>query len=532
MLLGCTKTTKGQALSSEQREIGVILTAVLAVNVAFVTLGKGLWFISHEADMVHLVDIVQRMAEGANPHRDFVTPIGDWAMRPMAVLMGWGLPLGAALVWAQVLVAVLFFLPLLWVGISRLDRWQAAFFGVVVIGLTTGLVYGGTEPLLSLSMHYNRWAWAAALIVMALVLLPVRRIDRPVLDGVAIGALMVALAMSKVTFAVALAIPVVIALLCMGRFVVLAVSLGVALAGLAGVTLVYGFGFWLAYARDLLAVIGSENRAMPSDPMIALVLSPSGTPVLLAGLAVVLMLRRAGQGALAVSWLLFLPALIYVSWQNFGNDPLWLLFLVLFAWVLAQRADGAWRLGQGAVALVAAGLILPVAVNILWSPVRHLIQPEGAYRPMLSAGAQLNMVTARSEVAYARITVIEAPGSEPLIVEGQAMRACKLQSGLIGVLERDAAALARLAPEMSVQPFVADLFAPHWLFGDLEALPGGTPWYYDGLPGIEAASHLMVPQCAADPEARARIMALVAARGLGLEPLGETEDFRLFAIRR
>ncbi len=70
------------------------------------------------------------------------------------------------------------------------------------------------------------------------------------------------------------------------------------------------------------------------------------------------------------------------------------------------------------------------------------------------------------------------------------------------------------------------------MFAGLAPLPGGTPWYYDGLPGIGAASHVMVPHCAADPKARDHALGLMDARGIELEKVGESDDFRLYRIRR
>ncbi|MEZ5768654.1 MAG: hypothetical protein R3D80_14050 [Paracoccaceae bacterium] len=39
-------------------------------------------------------------------------------------------------------------------------------------GSALALVYGGTDPAISMSMHYNRWAWAAAFVAVALAVLP------------------------------------------------------------------------------------------------------------------------------------------------------------------------------------------------------------------------------------------------------------------------------------------------------------------------------------------------------------------------
>ena len=68
----------------------------------------------------------------------------------------------------------------------------------------------------------------------------------------------------------------------------------------------------------------------------------------------------------------------------------------------------------------------------------------------------------------------------------------------------------------------ADLFSSYWLYGSLERLEGGAPWYYDGLPGFESADYLLVPFCPVSHDLQVMILKAVTERG--------TDDLR--EIRR
>ena len=109
--------------------------------------------------MLHLVDIVLRLEGGARIHEEVMTPLGLWGFMPVVLLGQAGLGLGAALKWGQVAVAALLLGPVIWVGLSRMrsGRWRWGSARLVLL-LASGMVYGGADPKLSLSMHYNRWA--------------------------------------------------------------------------------------------------------------------------------------------------------------------------------------------------------------------------------------------------------------------------------------------------------------------------------------------------------------------------------------
>ncbi|EAQ02847.1 hypothetical protein OB2597_15735 [Pseudooceanicola batsensis HTCC2597] len=506
--------------------------AVFAIYAALTLIGGAFRFTSHEADMIHLVELVLRVSAGAVPHLDFMTPIGHWAILPMALLHRAGVGLGYAMISSQVLVAAALFPVCAWLSLTRLTLRQSLALFLVVMGLCMAMVFGSADPLISLSMHYNRWCWAASILVVIAVLIPPRTPGTGYVDGIAVGALMAAMAMTKVTFAIALAAPVIFALLRGGRSPDLFVAFAAAFAMLLAVTLFHGAEFWWAYAADLLAVTGSENRPMPSAHWRALLLSPAGTPVTAAVLFGLWCLSKGGRRDLAAMLLLFYPAFVFITWQNFGNDPVWLLALALVLWVVSDGLTGPARLLSRGTALVATVLILPAAINMLYSPVRHLMLADDGFRPMLESHPDLRMATARGEGAWVKQTVIFPQKTEPTVFRGETLAECELSGGLVARLERDAAALVSLAPELDRQPLVADLFSPHWLFSDLRPLAGGAPWYYDGLPGLAEAAHVLVPACPADIRARRHVLRLLVEAGVILRAIGETPDFKLYRIER
>ena len=506
-----------------------MLVVVLAWSI-LTALGGGLYFTSHEADMIHLTDLVFRQSAGEVFHTTIATPVGGWATLPMSLVHRGGLGVGAAMVWGQIAVLAVLS-PLVVAAVAnRLTPGQSLVFILLVSSLISGLVSGGGEPLVSLSMSYNRWCWAATLIIVLVVVLPGQP-ARPVRDGLVIGLLMAGMAMVKVSYPVALALPVVFGLLRNGRTASLGMACITAVAILSIVTAVEGTSYWEAYLADMLTVAGSSLRAAPGADWSALILSPTGLPATLVVVAMIVLSGRIDRPDLGATLLLFFGAFTVITWQNFGNDPIWLAALAMVAWVLSTQGQGSARRAMRTTAVVAAVLILPVMLNIFWSPVRHLTLPSDQSRPMLAADPSLRLVTARADTIVTTNTVA-GPDVSPTEFRGEALPDCQLTSGLVAMLERDADALTSLVPGINRQPLVADLFQSHWLFAGLRPLDHGTPWYYDGLPGLADATHVMVPDCPADLRARARIVELLEEADVPLEKAGRTETFRLYRIAR
>ena len=190
------------------------------------------------------------------------------------------------------------------------------------------------------------------------------------------------------------------------------------------------------------------------------------------------------------------------------------------------------RRGLRSLAFAAGVLILPVMLNILWSPVRQILLPAAKEQPLFAADPTFRVMTERAEAAFAKVPVAPNKDKDPVTFRGEALTDCEMTSGIVAVIERDAAALKALAPEMDRQPMVADLFPEHWLFNGLRPLKGGAPWYYDGLPGLADATHVMVPVCPVSKPARKQMVERLDEAGVQLTEVGGTGDFRLYRIDR
>ncbi len=496
----------------------------------------------HEGDMLHLSELILRMTSGQLPHLDYMTPIGDLAIRPMAAILdlqkrfdlNTNLGLGGAMLWGQMLVAVAVFPAVCWAGISRMSFGLATAFGIAVLGLITALVFGGVHTNLSLSMHYNRWAWALTFLIVVLVAIPARRDRADVWDGLIIGLAMMALALIKASYAVALVLPVAFGLMIQFRARVAWVGIVAALAVWGLYSWAIGIEFWRAYAEDLLAVLNSDIRPFPSEPLRQVVLSPAFTPATIAGLAGGLLLRRDSRGP-GLTLLMFLPAFAYIAFQNYGNDPLWLVPLaVCLIAQLPAPGEGA-RAGMAGVALAAVALIASPMGNILYSPIRHALQPAQLFSPMLPGAdrADLMILTQRTTDPYVQAPMpIDGPKPAPETFQGQPLGDCRLEGGLVAVLRAQAEAMVAQGLGGGPQPFVADFFAPHWMFADLTPLPGAAPWYYTGLPGFDAATHVMVPRCPSKPKVRAQILSLITETGVTLSDIYSDDVMTLYEIAR
>ena len=80
--------------------------------------------------------------------------------------------------------------------------------------------------------------------------------------------------------------------------------------------------------------------------------------------------------------------------------------------------------------------------------------------------------------------------------------------------------------------YMVDLFSSIWLFSDqLKPLKRGAPWYYGGLPGIENADYVMVPQCPILSAAQRPIVEELNARTeIGLTEVRRNEMYILYAV--
>ena len=542
----------------KQAAHGLALAGGMAVFAAVLALAPvlagGLYITQHEGDTLHLADLVLRMAEaGQVPHLDFMTPIGIGALWPIAVFAKAGLGLGHAFMAAQALVAGLLALPLWRTAVSRFPGFLAWLFAAYVIGLCLAMVHGEAMAATSVSMHYNRWGWALAYVAVPLAMLEPLGRRRPVLDGGLIGLMMAGMALVKVTYFVAFAPAVVVALLVRRDMLALLVAVltGLAVAGAA--TLALGGDFWTAYVQDLLSVANSATRSAPGESFAAILAAPEFVAGTLLLLATVIFLRQAGAMAEGLVLLLLTPAFVYVTYQNYGNDPQWLMMLALLA--LALRPEGTvanalgWRLREALALTAAAVLALSAgpAINLVWSPLRHAFTETGGMVPYLSRRAQDDDVFVRAPRVYKVNQTVAADGpgqpfaafadkgagtapAKQTLLNGETLPDCEMVTGYNAFFESTADALVRAGHDGPV--LVADLFTALWLYGPFPPVHGAAPWYYGGAPGIAAAEHVVVPLCPASRTRRDEILTAIGVEGWRLEEELRTPTFILLRPER
>lgn len=529
--------------------LGIFLAGLTALLAGMPLIKGALYITVHELDTVHLVDALMRMAEGQVPHVDFMTPIGILSFLPIVVPMGWGAGVGEALLWGQALLAVALLPAIWWVALSRFPGGPGYLFGALIVVTVTALIFSTSLPDISISLHYNRWCWAIAFVAIALAVVEPTGPRRPILDGCLLGLLMAALALMKVTYFAALAIPLTAALLLRRDLVALAVTAftGLAVAGL--VTAVFGFDYWLAYLGDLLAVAGSDVR--PGHIALGdLVASPRYLGASAAALAAVVLLRQSGGQTEGLLLLLLLPAFVYITSENYRTDPFWLVLMgvLLLRWApAAGTLNGlGWDLRKAAHLIVAVAFAFstPLLVNMTLSPMRNLGAEAAQFVPMIPGGPphdSLLLPGERVDAVTATTTLVEAgsgrgaalagPEEAPKVttVQGEALPDCRITFGAPPLMESIASYVAGQVPSDAIV-VTADNVSGLWLYSDLPPLPRGAPWYYGGPQGFEAAEFFVVPLCAF--ELTARRLAIEAMEGIGatLEEVGRTDQLILFRV--
>ena len=526
-----------------------LLLALGILALGGISVLKGGFFIGkHEGDTLHLMEIVIRMAAGELPHEDIMTPLGILGFLPISLFVAAGMGVGQAILWGQVLAALVVAPMAWWIAASRLSRGVGLLFCLVIVVLMLALVHGESQPAVSISLHYNRWAWALTFIAVTGALFRPLRAGTGGLDGAVIGTAMATLVLIKVTYFVAFALPVAAALWLTGQKRALVVA---GLAGLAValvVTALLGPAFWLAYLADLREVSDSPVRPQPGLPIMGVLTAPLYLGASLTALAAVIFLRKAGEETGGLILLLLAPGFAYVTFQNFGNDPQWLLLLAVLLLSMMPQTDGpnAFGLGHraavGGTAAVALAFAAPSFFNLLYSPFRHYSVEAADYVPMLPGGGvhadlyandiravrtDLRVPVDAPEIGLAAFREEEARDI-PVEFLGERRADCYLDGGMLRAFEAMATDVAARYPGAGV--FTADLFSPFWLFADLRPLHRAAPWYYGGLPGIEDADLILVPICPVSADVQAKILTALTERGT--QDLQEVHRTGLYILYR
>lgn len=489
--------------------------ALLILVLGGLPLLKGAFYLEkHEGDTLHLAELVLRTAAGQWPHVDFMTPIGVLAIAPIAAFVKAGAGIGHAIFYAQILVAAVLLPAVLRVATSRLAGvWPWAYGGFVML-LCLALVHGEAESSVSISMHYNRWAWAASYVAIPLaVLAPLGR-PRPWLDGALVGLALAALVLTKVTYFVAFAPGIAVALIARreGTMIIAAAIAGLAAAALT--TVLAGPAFWAAYVQDLLTVATGETRAAPGEGFIDVIVAPLYMGASIALVAAVIFLRQAGRAVEGLALLVLMPGFFYVAYQNFGNDPQWLYLVALLAFVLRPApgmANGmGWDLRAALTFTGTAALCFgaPSAINLAFSPWRHLAaktEETVPLLPRLAVHADLRTPGGRLYTANLK-QPYDRPGDpfesyrdfadreEAPVLNGEMLPECQIEGGISAWFELVDDDLTQAGYAGSAI-LGTDLYSAYWMFGDFRPVEGAAPWYYGGLSGAENADYIVVPLC-------------------------------------
>jgi hypothetical protein len=455
-----------------------------------------------------------------------------------------GLSLGHAFIFGQILFGLAVAGPLLWAAVTRLSAPLAYGFALSVVALLTSVSHGQSGSIVAISMHYNRWAWAVAFVACVIAFVPPKRIERPLVDGVILALAMAALAYLKVTYLVAFAPLVFVVLLLrrdMTRLAVAVVS-GLVLAVL--IVAIAGLPSVMAYIGDIQSIRGTGVRASPGLDFSDLLISPPYFVGIAAALAGVFLLRGAGARSEGLAILLLIPASVFVTWQNFGNDPVWLILLATLLGAFRPRrkprvpASEDPSVGIAAAAFAAAVLAVPMVQTHAVSGMRmltldgsrytELVPGRGGLEDLYMPALPADLVRGRSNLtdpgaAYAALGG-RVPDHAPVSFLGEVLPTCQIVTGLRSAMSE----IAQSLREDEQPVFVADLVSVHWLFGDGKTIPGGAPWTYGTLSGLENARHILVPLCAIDVNARNVILERLEEEGPALSITRRTEQYLLY----
>ncbi|MEM8871598.1 MAG: hypothetical protein AAGE38_14440, partial [Pseudomonadota bacterium] len=512
----------------------------------------------HEVDLIQALDISYRMIDGLVPHVDFLTPLGVLAFQPITWFLETGLPPGRSFLLAQVAVTAIMLPGIWWVGMSRLEGGVRLLYGLGMVVLGLAMIFGGANPAISASMYYNRWAWIPASFIVLMLLLPPRggwRSDWA--DGVLLGLSGGVLVLTKVTFVIALIPFALTVILAERRWRLLGVALVAMLVVMGWATLTYGgIGYWQAYIGDLLVVATESRRTNPGTELGDLVASPKTFTMTALLLVVIVFWRRSRMRAAGLAMLLLAPGFIYITYQNWGNDPKWLFVLAIVLLTRLPPTEARAFLGvppQGmsrVLALICIVLYAPSMMNLATSTMRHTLRDAEATTPLFRDLARDDIMLDVSRVFTPRINVpIEGEfdpeglldaaqdssgeddeDEEPVLLLGEPVQDCTLDTGLMGWTWKVVEQLGAVEEAVGKRVIVADMYDHLYLFGPFARNDGMAPWYYGTDRGFDGVDYILVPHCPLTQDARADKLRWIEKFGWTLEEVVRTDLFTL--VRR
>ncbi|MCF6305646.1 MAG: hypothetical protein L3J33_09770 [Rhodobacteraceae bacterium] len=485
------------------------------------------------------------MADGEIPHLDFMTPIGILGFAPLTLFLKLGSAAGQAAVLANLLVCVILLPATWWVGVSRLGPRMAYIFGVTIIVLTTAMVYGAGSVSLGFSMFYNRWAWAVTFIILVTLLFQPKttRASRWV-DPLIIGLGMAMLALTKMSFFVPLAPAVIVILLAQKQNKLAAQSIITGALAAIIVALWLGIDFIFAYADDLLAVAsGGAGRDFPGLDIAGVLADPTMLSATFVLLASAIFFRKTGRMHQGLVMLILTPVFVYITFQNWGNDPKWLFFVVLYLVANLPDINRGPFMGMPArqvgivLATIAATAAVPSFASLLSSTPRSAFASfeKAAKIPLADNLADMWMPQNRILVSNQTIEFIDEtePEDTPrLMINGVELPQCQVEGGYIAYVNAMAKALDTQGGFANKQVLIADVLNIVWMMGDTLRVEGGSVWYYNDTSGFDAAEYFLVPRCALRPNSRESMVEQMLETGWVLEPAYASELLDLYKIVR
>ncbi len=485
----------------------------------------GVLIMSFQGDALHMAQTVLRVAAGEVPHSDFQTPLGAMAFLPISGLMGFGYGLGKAFAYAPSLLAAVSLPAVYWLGLTRFNPKPALLFATVFLAMMFAFIHGGLLPSATVSMYYNNWCWAVAMLVVTTAVLrgPEGRASFWV-EVVILGVGMGFLTLTKATYAVFL-LPAVVLSLSMGKdWMKLAASVGTSLVFLAVFTLpLGGITYWLGYINDLQTVMTSPTRAQPGLGLNELMVSARHLPGALAMLAAVIFLRQAKLMREGLVFLLLGFGWMLITYQNWENDPHWMVLAGLLLFPMAANIElynnVGWPLRSAirSVGIILLVLGLPLSYTQLQSVILHnglnadsftKTLPINQQADLRFRGPKQGVVWVKTPHALLTDEITEAKVSR---LDAEVLPNCRKENGLFAEMQASGILIGAIAGTAGKSTIYADWVNSLWMFSDLEPLQGGAPWYYGGSPGFENADYLVVPLCPMGPSVRRLILEEIAA---------------------
>ncbi|MDJ1015291.1 MAG: hypothetical protein QNJ35_02180 [Paracoccaceae bacterium] len=529
----------------------IIPIAMLALYGALAYWKGALFLDEFEGDGYHMMDILLRLHAGKVIHLDFFTPLGFFAFYPTTAFMAQGFGVGNAILWGQFAVAAALLPFVIYAGVTRLERGPAALFMFACMSLLIALTPGEADGSVSMGMHYNRWCWAAGFTLLLIAMLPPMARQQPWLDGALLGILGAFLLLTKATYFVFLVPAACVALLIRRDVAALAAAMMAGVAAILAFAIVFGPAFWLEYVGSLIEVSRSETRPNAGVPYTELLAGSGGIGATVLACLSAMLIRRTGHDGLGLLWLILVPGLAYIAFQNFGTDPVWLMFLAVLLLALRPEAGQVLflaadlRTSMNVVAAMCVGLFLPVWANFLMSTLDHAAFDRENYVEMLPAwpdhqdvfvskrrAETLNATLPLGDVSedWAHHATLEQEAAQ-IEFQGIEYGECLLAAGLRAQQLEMSDRLQSLGVAEGSTVFTADILSVAWLFGPFAPVENGAPWYYGGQEAFEAADYVVIPKCAVSPLYRKVALEELAAAVLDVRLVDDNDVLTLFEVR-